>query len=76
MEIIWRAISWERENGGKGAGIKKHNLQVQNRQGDIKNGVGNAEAKEPIWDFRLLAKMEAQIDTLCLLAQPKEEQQI
>ena len=45
MEIIWRVISWEGEGGerGKGAGIK-----VQNRQGDVKNSVGNGVAKELI----------------------------
>ena len=49
MEIIWRIISWEGEgeNGGKGTGIK-HNWQVQNRQGYVKNSIGNAEAKELI----------------------------
>ena len=36
------------ENGGKGTGIKKHNWQVQNRQGYVKNSIGNAEAKELI----------------------------
>ena len=25
MEITWRFISWEREKGVKGTGIKKHN---------------------------------------------------
>ena len=33
---------------GKGTGVKKHNLQVENRQGDIKNSIGNGEAKELI----------------------------
>ena len=32
--------------GGKGIGNKKHNWQVQNRQGEVKNGMGNGEAKE------------------------------
>ena len=36
------------ENGGKGTGNKKHNWQVQNRQGDVKNSIGNGEAKELI----------------------------
>ena len=27
---------------------KKHNWQVQNRQGEIKNNIGNVEAKELI----------------------------
>ena len=34
------------ENGGNGAGIKKHNLQEQNRQREFKNSIGNGEAKE------------------------------
>ena len=36
------------ENGGNCAGIQKHNWQVQNRQGDVKNSIGNGEAKELI----------------------------
>ena len=35
-----------RKNGEKGTGKKKHNWQAQNRQGEIKNSVGNGEAKE------------------------------
>ena len=48
MEITWRVISreGERENGGKGTGNKKHKWQVQNRQGEVKNSMGNGEAKE------------------------------
>ena len=42
-----REQGWE-ENGGKGTGIKKHNWQVQNRQGDAKNSIGNGEANELI----------------------------
>ena len=34
------------DNGGKGAGIKKHNQQIQSRQGDVKNNIGNGVAKE------------------------------
>ena len=34
------------KNRGNGAGIKKHNQQVQNRLGDVKNSIGNGEAKE------------------------------
>ena len=34
------------ENGGKDTGNKKHKWQVQNRQGEGKNSVGNVEAKE------------------------------
>ena len=36
------------ENRGKGAGITKHNWQVQNRQGEVKNSMGNGEAMELI----------------------------
>ena len=50
IDIIGRVISWEGvgENGEKGTGSKKQNWQVQNRQGDIKNSIGNEEAKELI----------------------------
>ena len=34
------------ENERKGTGNKKHKWQVQNRQGELKNSVGNGEAKE------------------------------
>ena len=48
MEIIWRVISREGEEGewGEGTGIKKHKWQVQNRQGEVKNRIENGEAKE------------------------------
>ena len=36
------------EFGGKGEGNKKHNWQVENRQGEVKNSIGNGEAKELI----------------------------
>ena len=36
----------ERENGEKCTGIKKHKWSVQNRQGEVKNSIGNGEAKE------------------------------
>ena len=36
------------EDGGKGTGNKKHNWQVQNRQGEVKNSIENREAKELI----------------------------
>ena len=45
MKTIWRVISWVGENGGNGAGIRKHNWK-QNRQVDIKNSIGIGEAKE------------------------------
>ena len=32
--------------GEKGTGNKKHKWQVQNRQGEVKNGIGNREVKE------------------------------
>ena len=48
MEITWRVISreGEGEHAGKGTGNKKHKWQVQNRQGEVKNGIGNRAAKE------------------------------
>ena len=50
MESIWRVIRGEEDGGkwGKGAGIKKRNWQVQNRQGEVKNSIANGEAKELI----------------------------
>ena len=36
------------ENGGKVIRNKKHKWQVQNRQGEDKNSMGNGEAKELI----------------------------
>ena len=36
----------ERGEGGKGTGNKKHKWWVQNRQGKVKNSMGNVEAKE------------------------------
>ena len=38
----------EGEEWGKGTGNKKHNWQVQNREGEVKNSIGNGEAKELI----------------------------
>ena len=34
--------------GGKGIGNKKYKWQVQNRQGEVMNSIGNGEAKELI----------------------------
>ena len=34
--------------GGKGTGNKKHNWRAQNRQGEVKNSIGNGESKELI----------------------------
>ena len=50
MEITWRAINGEVRVGerGKGTENKKHNCQVQNRQGEVKNSTGNREATELI----------------------------
>ena len=36
------------ENEGKDTGDKKHKWQVQNKQGEIKDSIGNGEAKELI----------------------------
>ena len=36
------------ENMGKGTGNKQHKWQVENRQGEIKNSIGNVQAKELI----------------------------
>ena len=38
----------EKEKGGIGAGNKQHIWQVENRQGEVKNSIGNVEAKELI----------------------------
>ena len=35
-------------DGGKGTGNKKHKWQVQNRQEEVNNSMGNGEAKELI----------------------------
>ena len=40
---MWRG---RRKNGGKGTGDKKHKWYVQSRQEEVKNSVGNGEAKE------------------------------
>ena len=48
MEITWRVISGEGEGeewDKRYTGNKKHNWQVQNRQGEVKNSIGNGEAK-------------------------------
>ena len=34
------------ENGREGTGNNKHKWQAQNRQGQVKNSIGNGEAKE------------------------------
>ena len=47
-EIPWRVISGQGKDCGESpiTGNKKHKQQVQNRQGKVKNSVGNSEAKE------------------------------
>ena len=49
-KITWWFINRERgaEWRGKGIGNKKHKWQVQNREGEVKNSIGNREAKEVI----------------------------
>ena len=50
----WRShgelsLGWgKEENGRKVTGNKKHKQQVKNRQGKIRNSIGNEEAKELI----------------------------
>ena len=50
MEITWRVINrvlgWG--EGGKGTENKQHKWQVEDRQGEVKNSIGNVEAKELI----------------------------
>ena len=36
---------WEGERGGKGTENKQHNWQVENRQVEGKNSIGNVEAR-------------------------------
>ena len=38
----------KRKSRGKGTGIRKHNWNVQNRQGNVKNSIENGETKELI----------------------------
>ena len=47
MEITWRVISGGM-GGGKGTENNQHKWQVENRQGEVKNSIGNVEAKELI----------------------------
>ena len=46
MEVYQQGMGREGKNEGKGAEIKKHHQQVQNRQGCVKTNIGNGEAKE------------------------------
>ena len=45
---IWRSLEDYQQGGGEGKKYRdqKHNWQEQNRQGEIKNSIGNGEAKE------------------------------
>ena len=47
MEVI--SGGGRRENGRKVTGNKKHNWCIENRQGEVKNNIGNGEAKELIY---------------------------
>ena len=49
MDITWRVISGEGENGGKGTGNEQHKWQTENRKGEVKYSMGNGEAKELIY---------------------------
>ena len=46
MKLTWRVISEEEGEWGKGKGNKKYKQQIQNRQGEVKNSIGNGEAQE------------------------------
>ena len=48
MEITWRVINRGvgRREEGKGTENKQHKWQVENRQGEDNNSIGNVEAKE------------------------------
>ena len=50
MEITWRVVNSGvgGGEGGKGTENKQHKWQVENRQGEGKNSVGNVDAKELI----------------------------
>ena len=50
MEITWRVINRGVGRGerGKGTENKQHKQQVENRQGEGKNSIGNVEAKDLI----------------------------
>ena len=47
MEGYQQGSGWG-EKGGKGTENKQHKWQVENRQGEVKNSIGNVEAKELI----------------------------
>ena len=36
----------KRENEGKGTGNEKQNMKARNKQEEVKNSIGNGEAKE------------------------------
>ena len=41
-------MEYYQQGWGKSTGNKKHNWQVQNRQWEVKNSIGNGESKELI----------------------------
>ena len=43
-----QGYQWRGRGGIKGTENKKHKWQVQNRQGEVKNSMGNGKAKELI----------------------------
>ena len=50
MQFYQRGRGWGRL-GKKGTENKKHKWQVQNRQGKVKNSMGNGEAKEITYKY-------------------------
>ena len=45
-----KGYQWERgKKEGKGTWNKKHKWQIENRQGEVKNNIGNVEAKQLIY---------------------------
>ena len=50
MEITW-VISWgvDGESRGQGTENKQHKWQVEDKQGEVNNSIGNVEAKELIY---------------------------
>ena len=45
---VYQSGQGEGEWGGNGTGNKKHKWQVKNRQGEVKNSIGNGEAEKLI----------------------------
>ena len=76
MEITWRIISGEREgeNGRGSTGNKKYKWQAQNRQGEVKNSIGNLEVKELIYTthrHELTGASECGWDRVCRVERNK-----